>query len=65
MIVYHSGNSHSVDVEEHAGSLETDTTFPLNPFRIVLTVSIQFTHSYHHLQNIESLKTSSDTCNIL
>ena len=64
MIVYHSGNSHSVDVEEHVGSLETDTTFPLNPFRIVLTVSIQFTHGYHHLQNIESLKTNTDTCNI-
>ena len=62
--IIRSGNSHSVDVEEHVGSLETDTTFPLNPFRIVLTVSIQFTHSYHHLQSIESLKANTDTCNI-
>ena len=46
--IIRSGNSHSVDVEEHVGSLETDTTFPLNSFKIVLTVRIQFTQHHHH-----------------
>jgi len=40
------------EVDDEAGKqvrcLETDTTFLLNSFQIVLTVRIQFTHQHHH-----------------
>ena len=39
----------TADEDEKAGGqvrcLETDTTFPLNSLKIVLTVGIQFTHN--------------------
>ena len=45
---YHDNDDDADEKADQVRCLETDTTFPLNSFKIVLTVRIQFTQHHHH-----------------
>ena len=45
---YHDNDDDADEKADQVRRLETVTTFPLNSFKIVLTVRIQFTQHHHH-----------------